>query len=466
MQLRLLGLLAGLLGLGAALSAQGNQLLVVLEEEADKSKYSQFWADLEDRGYAITYRAPKDTTLSLFLHGQPAYHHLLLLPTQSKGLGPALTPNLIVDFVNAGSNVLLALSADHSVPSAISSLLLELDISLPPDRTSLVVDHFHHDTAHASDAHDVLLLPSPHFPADTKNFFAVDGLIAFPRAVGAVLGNASPLLASILPAPRTAYTYNPHDDAESMADVFATGAQLSLVTAFQARNSARFTVLGSADALTDTAFTAPVQPASAQTPSAPANRAFAQKLTSWTFMETGVLRVGEVQHRLDESDSVPAEPNPAIYRIKNKVHYSIALSEWTTDHWAPFTPPPHSPVQLEFSMLSPFHRLDLSPSTPTPNSTLFETAFRVPDHHGIFNFLVEYRRPFYTVVEDKRTVTVRHFAHDEWPRSFVITGAYPWLAGIWVTVAGWVGFVALWVFSKPGVARRDLRVGGGRGKGR
>ena len=47
MQLRLLGLLAGLLSLVSALSAQGNKLLVVLEEEADKSKYSQFWSDLE-----------------------------------------------------------------------------------------------------------------------------------------------------------------------------------------------------------------------------------------------------------------------------------------------------------------------------------------------------------------------------------------------------------------------------------
>jgi len=53
------------------------------------------------------------------------------------------------------------------------------------------------------------------------------------------------------------------------------------------------------------------------------------------------------------------------------------------------------------------------------------------------------------VLENKVTVTVRHFAHDEWPRSYVISGAWPWISGIGVTVAGWVVFVAVWLYSKP-----------------
>ncbi|KAK5110679.1 hypothetical protein LTR85_000761 [Meristemomyces frigidus] len=472
MQLRLLGLLLGLLAFVSALSAQGGQLLVVLEEQGERSKYSQFWSDLEARGFHLTFRAPKDTSLALFRHGVPAYSHLLLLPTQSKGLGPALAPNLIVDFINAGSNVLLALSAESSVPSAVSSLLLELDISLPPDRNSLVVDHFNYETKQAGDKHDVLLLPSPELAGrkGVKNFFSVDGLIAFPRAVGAVLGNASPLLSSILKAPSTAYTYNPKDEAEGVEDVFATGSQLSLVTAFQARNSARFTVLGSVEALQDTWFDASVQTPGASKATQTSNRAFAEKLTRWTFMESGVLRVGTVQHYLNEgiqkgvtnttSLGAAVDVNPGIYRIKNDVHYSIELSEWVGDHWAPFTPPQSDAVQVEFSMLSPFQRLDMRPSATTPNSTIFTADFKVPDQHGIFNFFVEYRRPFYTNVEEKRTVTIRHFAHDEWPRSFVITGAYPWISGIWVTVAGWVGFVALWLYSKPAAAKVDLKVGG------
>ncbi|KAK6428396.1 hypothetical protein LTR95_015462 [Oleoguttula sp. CCFEE 5521] len=108
-------------------------------------------------------------------------------------------------------------------------------------------------------------------------------------------------------------------------------------------------------------------------------------------------------------------------------------------------------------MLSPFHRLNLTPSQKTANATIFTQTFKLPDQHGIFNFYVNYRRPFVTSVEEKRTVTVRHFAHDEWPRSYVISGAWPWISGIWVTVVGWLVFVGLWLYSKPAQPKQDLK---------
>lgn len=104
-------------------------------------------------------------------------------------------------------------------------------------------------------------------------------------------------------------------------------------------------------------------------------------------------------------------------------------------------------------MLSPFHRLDLKPVATTPNSTIFSTTFRLPDQHGIFAFRVNYKRPFLTNVDVKREVTVRHFAHDEWPRSWQISAGWVWIAGIWVTVAGWMAFVAVWLWSEPAYER-------------
>lgn len=47
MRLPLLGLLLGLVSGIAALSTQGSKLLVVIEDDGDKSKYSHFWNDLE-----------------------------------------------------------------------------------------------------------------------------------------------------------------------------------------------------------------------------------------------------------------------------------------------------------------------------------------------------------------------------------------------------------------------------------
>lgn len=100
-------------------------------------------------------------------------------------------------------------------------------------------------------------------------------------------------------------------------------------------------------------------------------------------------------------------------------------------------------------MLSPFHLLNLTPSFTTPFSTIYTATFRLPDQHGIFNFALEYRRPFLTNVEEKRQVTVRHFAHDEWDRSWTISAAWPWIGGVSVTIAGWIAFIALWLYSAP-----------------
>jgi oligosaccharyltransferase complex subunit beta len=449
-------LLLALLGVVQALSSSGARLLVVLEELAEKDKYSEFWEDLQSRGFHLTFESPKNEKLSIFKHGERAYDNLILFPPKSKGFGPSLTPNILLDFLKKDGNILLTLSADHPTPSAIISLLLELDIHLPSDRNALVVDHFNYDSASAPEKHDVLLVSPPKsIRSDLRNYFAGEGAIAVPRAVGQTLGNANPLLIPILRAPSTAYSYNPKDETDAVEDPFAVGEQLSLVSAMQARNSARFTVFGSVEMLQNEWFNAKVSSAGKQVKTA--NKEFAKKLSGWAFKELGVLKVGKLQHYLDEgnikkvangSSVSVSEQNPKIYRIKNDVSFTIEISEYEIDHLHPFTPPKGDKVQLEFTMLSPFHRLNLEPVGYTANSTIFGTSFTLPDQHGIFNFRVNYKRPFLTTVDEKREVTVRHFAHDEWPRSWKISGAWVWIAGIWVTVAGWIAFVAIWLYSE------------------
>lgn len=228
--------------------------------------------------------------------------------------------------MNAGGNILLALSASSSTPSAISSLLLELDINISPDRSSVVVDHFNYDTTSSSEKHDALLVSRPgQLRPDVKNFFGGDGILALPNTVGQTLGNASPLLAPILNAPETAYTYNPKEEGEQMEDVFATGKQLALVSAMQARNSARFTVLGSVDMLKNKWFDATVKGPDGKSVKT-ANRDFAKQLSMWTFKETAVLKAGKIDHYLTsgspekgDNNSQLGYLNPAIYRIKNDV---------------------------------------------------------------------------------------------------------------------------------------------------
>lgn len=223
----------------------------------------------------------------------------------------------------------MALSGSTPVPSSLVSTLLELDIHLPADRQGLVVDHFNYDTASASEKHDVLLLslPGPLRP-DYKDFFALSGsedsgVIAFPNGVGQTLGQG-PLLAPILRAPSTSYSYNPKEESEAIEDLFATGSQLSLVSALQARNSARVTVVGSADMLSDKWFDAKVKKVGEKSSVKTLNREFAKAVSGWTFGEIGVLRVNWIEHHLNEVGQSNAS-NPKIYRIKNDVVSLIFL---------------------------------------------------------------------------------------------------------------------------------------------
>lgn len=201
------------------------------------------------------------------------------------------------------------------------SLLLELDIHLPTDRNALVVDHFNYDTLSSADKHDVVLVPRPDaIRPDVKNFFAgkADDVIAFPRGVGQTLGNTSPLLTPLLRAPRTAYLYNPKDEVEGVEDPFAVGEQLSLITTMQARNSARFTVIGSAEMLENAWFDGKVKRSNGKDAKT-VNQAFAKEVTGWTFNEIGVLQVGMIEHFLSEGGVKSNITNPKIYRVKNDV---------------------------------------------------------------------------------------------------------------------------------------------------
>lgn len=189
-----------------------------------------------------------------------------------------------------------------------------------------MVDHFNYDAKSAPDAHDVLVLPAPHpTRPDVKDFFGAgagpDEVLAFPRGVGAALGQSA-LLTPVVRAPRTAYSYNPKEQADVVDDLFAAGEQLALVSAFQARNSARVALVGSAEMLQDKWFDAEVTKAGGSSSSKAAktfNREFAKRLSGWTFNEIGVLRVNWIEHHLEEAGAAANVSNPKIYRIKNDV---------------------------------------------------------------------------------------------------------------------------------------------------
>jgi oligosaccharyltransferase complex subunit beta len=437
----------------SALSASGSRLLVVLDDVSEKDAYRKFFAGLEGRGYQITYETPKSESLTLFHLGERTYDHAIFFPTKVKGLGPNLTPNILIDFLNARGNIMISQSSSTALPSSLVSLLAELEISLPAERTGLVVDHFAYDVASAAESHDVLLLspPAPVRPG-VKPYFQPEApgneVIAYPHGSGHILGGGA-LITPILRAGRTAYIYNPKEQQNTIDpdELFAAGSQIGLVTAFQARNSGRLTVVGAAEMLSDEWFSATVKTTEGKT--VPTwNEEFSKRVTGWTFHEIGVLRVNSIKHHLHEEGG-KIIPNPTIYRVNNEATYTVSLSEYSWDRWVPFVPAKDDELQLEFSMLSPFQRLNLAPISVEGHEATYSVTFKLPDQHGIFNFMLNYKRPFLTNVEEKRTVSVRHMAHDEWTRSWAISGAWPWISGIGVTVSGFLAFCAVWMYSQP-----------------
>lgn len=216
---------------------------------------------------------------------------------------------------------MLALSSTQPVANALNALLLELDIQLPADRTGLVVDHFNYDTSSAADQHDVVLLSVPEeYKPGTKSYFFSGNpadLVAFPRGLGFTLGN-SPLLTPVLKAPRTAYLYNTKEQSEVVDDLFAAGEQLSLVSTFQGLNSARFTVVGSAEMFQDKWVDAQVKRPGDSSATKSWNAKFLRRLTGWTFQEIGHLRVNSIEHHSAE-EGTSNETNPAMYKINQNV---------------------------------------------------------------------------------------------------------------------------------------------------
>lgn len=109
----LLGLLAGLVAFASALSSTGNKLLVVIEELADKEKYSHFWADLEGILLAIILKCNALLTMMfstrLPINVQvPKRHRPLPLPTRRPSLLPRPHPPTKIERSGSAADAELA----------------------------------------------------------------------------------------------------------------------------------------------------------------------------------------------------------------------------------------------------------------------------------------------------------------------------------------------------------------------
>lgn len=384
------------------------QVLVLYDSSItnpEESDLSQLFK-LND-GYNLAFVDYSDETAQLFLGEDAIYDHLVLLPSSKRSAGAKDIVNKfkLLEFFNKGGNILAVLSDENGLPENVRLFLNEAGIYPAPKGFS-VQDHFEKVSVGAAN----VLEPRVVSDVSVNEY----------KGTAALVSN-NELVLPLVKAGKTSFTANPKDTTLTAEKTWTFGEQGFLAAAFQGLNNARIVWVGSEQLVNE-------------------------ELVKWAFQEKGVLKLQFVEHyKADE----PGVANRTQYRIKNDVVYTAGISEWKEGKWAPYVPASDDDVvQLAFKMLDPYQRLNmtvLGAGSSTENGpedlSIFYVNFTTPDHHGMFTFELDYKRRGLSFIEDKRVVSVRHLANDEYKRSWDIPNSWLYMTSFGAVIVAWFLFV-------------------------
>lgn len=378
--------------LGAALAKPlGERTLVVRDSEGASLDESSVVDPLTARGHAVTLKSVRDGT-ELYDNGQRAWDNLVLIPGRTKGLGKSLSTRSLLGFLEDGGNIAV-LTTPESSPLSIREAAAQFGLIIGSKGVTLV-DYFDGK------------------PKDEAPQIVSYGDIKVNNTAPARIQGSDPLLIPVLRAPSSAYAVNLLEQVgDARSDNFALGSDIVSAAALQTRHNARFSWVGSPELLTD-------------------------ELLKWTFQEKGVLRAIDVVH-FDET-----ETEHHVYKVNEELGYCATIQEYDGEDWKPYIA---GDLQLEFRMLDPYYRLNLTKTPTKPGQ--YCTKFKIPDQYGMFTFALDYFRPGKSFISDHRTVTIRHTANGEWARSWTITNSWVYLSSAISVVGGFILFVAIYLSS-------------------
>ncbi|KAG5643557.1 hypothetical protein DXG03_000651 [Asterophora parasitica] len=418
-------LIAGLATTLHAKSSTGDSVLVVVEPN-QQDNYSLFFNGLKEQGYDLTFRAPKAETPVVIEYDVANFAHVILLAPETKVFAKDITPQSLVDLLGKKTNLIVALSPKQT---PLSSLAAEFSLTLPPPGTPLL-SYFPEREEPAS----VIPVPVPASHSILSSNLPPVWFSGAPHS----LGN-NPLIVPILRAPAASFASETDggspdalvDAAERGGEGLWAGSQLGLVTGFQTLDGSRITWLGGAAILSDEFATKEV---SKGVPSG--NLQFARDVAKWTFQEAHVLRIDRTTHHLVNTTE-PLE----LYTTNDQIVYTAYISKYdsVSSSWVPYSG--IKDLQLEFTMLDPHIRTALLPVSNEPGKYL--VTFRAPDRHGVFKFLINYKRKGLSFLESSTTVAVVPPRHDGYPR--FLSAAWPYYTGAISTSVAFFLFSALWL---------------------
>lgn len=380
--------------------------------------------------YDTTLSQYSDDEVLLFYDDFPRFDHLVLLPSLKKAIGAksGLNQHQLLKFINEGGNIFAVGGSEASLPEGIRIFLNEVGI-YPAPKGYKYIDHFNSKNGVVELKGDNLI----------SNNRIVENLntIEYTNGNAALISN-NELIQPIIKATKTGYT-NKVGQVMSDESTWTFAEQGYLAVGFQALNNARLVWVGSIDLLAD------------------------DSLYKWCFQDTGVIKLQFVQHiKANEPENL----NPHLYRIKDQAIYTIGVSEYKDGKWIPFqVKNEDEQLQLSFKMLDPYQRLNLSPLGPvssTENSSELDAYayfvnFTVPDHHGMFTFELDYKRNGLSYILDKKVVTVRHLANDEFKRSWDISNSWLYIASTVLVIFAWFSFVVSYLYiGKPNHVKKNI----------
>jgi len=400
---------------GIIADGQGKRLLVLLDNYSIRETHSIFFKSLRDRGFQLTYKAADDSDLALTKYNEYLFDHVILFCPNVVEFGGNVSSKAIVDFIDAGGNVLVAANSQISEP--IKEIAGECGVEFS-DEGTYVLDRFNSDI---SDTGRNNLIVAESDNLINNKVIAGNAKNAAPflyRGIGLTADSENPLLIDVLVGSPTSYTYKP--DEQITEYPHSVGKSTLLISALQARNNARAVFIGSLEFFSNDFFESSVQKSSGKRFDKSGNEELSVALTQWVFKERGVLRVTGVKH------NIVGEVNPPVaYTIKQNIVYSIQIEEVVNGKWQAFQ---NTDVQLEFVRLDPFVRTTLKNSNGNYN-----VQYQLPDVYGIFKFVVDYKRVGYTNLFSSTQVSVRPLQHTEYDR--FIPAAFPYYASAFSMMA-------------------------------
>ncbi|XP_072951408.1 dolichyl-diphosphooligosaccharide--protein glycosyltransferase 48 kDa subunit [Typha angustifolia] len=406
------------------------RILVLVDDLAIRSSHSVFFNSLQSRGFDLDFKVADDPKISLQRYGQYLYDGLILFAPSIQRFGGSLDQNAVLDFVDAGHDLILA--ADSSASDLIRGIATECGVDFDEDPEALVIDHTSYAVSESEGEHTLIagddLIQADIILGEKK----IEAPILF-RGIGHSVNPSNSLVLKVLSASPSAYSANPKTKLSSPPSL--TGSAISLVSVTQARNNARMLISGSLDLFSNRFLRSGVQKAGSKTKyDKSGNEQFVAEISKWVFHERGHLKAVNVGHH-----KVGEATEPAMYRINDDLEYSVEIYEWSGTSWKPYIA---DDVQVQFYMMSPYVLKTLS----NDEKGLYSTSFKVPDVYGVFQFKVEYQKLGYTSLSLSKQIPVRPFRHNEYER--FITAAYPYYGASFSTMAAFFIFSIVYLYHK------------------